>query len=246
MASSSSRATGAHSKRTDWARRAPSTAADSGRSSSTETSGGKRFIEPYRLSEEQRRTMLVSLEKRQIGDAETRPLFVASLEYGLAICPQLVVPVGPSAPPAQEHPPDKEDPAIAALAEAAESLALRLEGLDDDAWRLLQRELEDRDRFQRRYNEEYLTFLDCELRRFANIGEPPARNAPSASDEPALAEDARRFVLRAAGAFEDCFEVAPDAEPDSPFVTALETIVAVVGIKVPTDPATLSRVLGQD
>lgn len=246
MASSSSRATGAHSKRTDWARRALSPATDSGRSTSPETSGGKRFIEPYRLSEEQRRAMLVSLEQRQIGDEETRALFVASLEYGLAICPRLAAPAGPSPPPAREHPPDKENPAIAALAEAAENLALRIEGLDDATSRRLQHELEDGDRFQRSYNEEYLQSLDCELRRFADIGEPPGQNAPSTSGEPVRAENTRRFVLHAADAFEDCFEIVPDAKPDSPFVTALEAIVAVVGISIPTDPATLARVLGQN
>jgi hypothetical protein len=190
--------------------------------------------------------MLVALEQRQIGDEETRALFVASLEYGLAICPRLAALADPSPRPAQEHPPGEENPAIAALAEAAKNLALRIEGLDDAASRQLQHELEDRDRFQRSYNEEYLKSLDCELRRFADIGEPPEQNAPSASGEPAHAEDTRRFVLHAADAFEDCFEIVPGVEPNSPFVAALEAIVAVVGIRVLTGPAALALVLGRN
>ena len=46
-------------------------------------------------------------------------------------------------------------------------------------------------------------------------------------------------MLRAADTFRDCFELATDAQPGSPFVTALEAIVTATGIRMPTDQPTL-------
>jgi len=63
---------------------------------------------------------------------------------------------------------------------------------------------------------------------------------------PAYSGEARRFILRVADAFEDCFELAPDTRPDSPFPSALDAIVTTTNIGVPTDQDALTRILGRD
>lgn len=247
VGSSSSPTAGARSKRTNWIRHTISPTTGTANSTSSRTSGGKRFVEPYRLSEAQRRAMLSPLEQQDIGDDESRSLFAAALEYDLAGCQELTEPAVPSPPAAPERPPSQEDLAITALAQAAESLAEQLRDLDDAAVLLLQQELADADRFRRSYGNDYLESLGYELRRVADAGEPHEQDVPTApGGEPPISEDTRRFVLRAADAFEDCFELKPDAEPDSPFVAALAAIAEATGIGIPTDQSNLSRILAQD
>jgi hypothetical protein len=242
--SSSSPTTGARSSRTYWVRSNVSPLLG-GKSTSSKTPGDKRFVEPYRLSEDQRCAILAPLEDRGVGDEESRELFAAALEYDLASCSRLKEQANEPLPSTQERSPSEEDAAIAALVEAAKSLAQRLQGLDDVASHLLRQELEDSDRFRRNYGEDYLESLGRELRRVAEIGEPLEQGTPAARKR-SLSADARRFILRAADAFEACFELTPNAGPNSPFVATLEAIIAITGIGVPTDAAAVTRVLAQD
>jgi hypothetical protein len=153
--------------------------------------------------------------------------------------------------PAKESPPrlphgsqPKGDEALAALAEAARVLAQRLERLDNEALQRLQQMLGATDRFRRSYGEDYVKSLRFELRRVTDIGKPPETTDSTTTREPTVTEDACRFVLRAADAFGDCFELPPSAQPDAPFVTALVAISAATGLRIPTDRPTVARILG--
>lgn len=184
--------------------------------------------------------MLEPLKEQDIGDEESRSLFAAALEYDLASCRRLTESAKESPPPVQRRSESKDDVALAALAEAARGLAQWLAGLDEAASHRLQRRLGAADRFRRNYGEDYLESLRSELWRVADIGNPTEQATPAPTREPALSEDTRRFVLRAADTFRDCFELATDAQPGSPFVTALEAIVAATGIRMATDQPTLA------
>lgn len=244
--SSPSTRTRTGAKRSNWVRRALSPAASSGKKpSSTSSSGGKRFVEPYRLSDEQRQSIVAALEDLPIGDDQSRSLFTAALEYNLSTGRKLMEPVADPLPPPKEHKPGKEELAIAVLAQAAEGLAKHLQELESDASSLLQQELSKTDRFQRTYGENYLRCLGLELERIAGVAEPLKQSPPQTPVELTLSEDERRFILHTADAFKDCFELAPTAEPDSPFLRTLEAIIQATGIRIPTGSATLSQALTQ-
>jgi hypothetical protein len=152
-----------HSGRSYWVRNILASARDNtpepsppAKGSSKSPTTRKRFVEPYRLSDEQRAAMLAPLAERGIGDPESRELFAAALAYDLATCYELTV-VNADQPDAQalyevaERPtgraparsqtrkaapgtdPDSAqaaaDPALVELAEAARSLTRRLEAL---------------------------------------------------------------------------------------------------------------------
>jgi hypothetical protein len=246
LGSGSSPTVGTRPRHTKQARRTASSVAHGAKTPFPKKPDGKRFVEPYRLGTEQRCAMLSALKKRKIGDEESRALFAAALEYALAVYHQSPSPTEPSSTTSPERRSTIENPVVSALTEAAGSLVQQIEKLGDTASRLLEQELEKEDRFRRSYSEEYLKSLDLALRRFAVIGKPVVENAPTASDASGPAENARRFVLHAADAFQDCFELAPDSEPGSPFPAALEAIGGIVGMGIPTDSATLNRILGND
>jgi len=63
---------------------------------------------------------------------------------------------------------------------------------------------------------------------------------------PAYSDEARRFIPRVADAFEDCFALVPDTQPDSLFPIALDAVVTATDIGVPTDQATLTRILDRE
>lgn len=208
--------------------------------------GGKRFVQPYRLSEAQRAEMFAPLEQNGIGDDESRRLFAAALEYDLASCRQLTDLEDDTAPVEGHQAAEQRDEAIAEIAKTAQRLAQQIEQLEGEASQRLQRGLEDADRFQRSYGEKYLESLRCELLRVAGTGGLPEMPEKTAPHEPPIPDDARRFILRAADAFEACFELTPTTEPDSAFRTAIEAIVAATGIRVPTDVSSLTRALERD
>jgi len=244
VGSDSSSSTRAHARRSYWVRSAVSLSTDGEKPTVPKKTGGKRFVEPYRLSAEQRALILVTLAERSVGDDESRNLFAAAMEYDLASCHRLTEPETQAS--AAKQPPDsKEYAALTALAAAAERLAAEIKGLNDVASQRLQEGLEATDRFQRSYGGDYLKSLRYELMRLVSVGQSPELFTPTTPREHTLSEEAHRFVLRAADAFEACFELAPDARGDSPFVAAVEAIVAATGIRVPTDRAILAQILDQ-
>ncbi len=179
--SDSSPSTHLRSGRTYWIRRGLSPSARKERASASQPKGGKRFVEPYRLSDAQRALILGQLEKQAIGDAESRSLFVAAMEYDLAGCQALAAP--PDEAPQSAPQPGPSDESLAALAETARSLADQLAGLDAQTAQRLRQGLGDTDRFKRTYGEGYLSCLRHELLRIGSAGEvtlPGARSRPRA------------------------------------------------------------------
>jgi hypothetical protein len=205
-------------------------------------SGSKRFVEPYRLDTEQREAILSRLQEHDIGDEESRSLFVAALEYDLARCSGLVA-------PAQEHSTSEREGnghevggVMDALSEAAEKLANELARLDAAVSLRLQQELEMADRFRRSYGEDYLATMSAELRRLAEFARSSEGLPGATAPEPTFSDEARLFVLRVADTYESCFDLVPATQSGSPFASALEAIVTATRICVPTDQAALIRI----
>jgi len=202
----------------------------------------KRFVEPVRLSDSQRGEILDLLEKRGIGDAESRNLFVSAMEYDLAGCDIGNRPSGPAV--ADSGTPSATDGMLAGLGTAAERLMQRLAALDEAEVKRLLQHLSAADHFKRSYGEPYLTALQIELNRIVTVTAPTKQAVNAATTTtPALSDAARRFVQRTADAFRDCFEEEPTIERGSPFMTAFEAVVVVSGVKVPIDPTTIREIL---
>ncbi len=251
----------------------PTKPTPAGQSPAAQTQARKRFVEPYRLSEEQRAAMLAPLAERGVGDAESRELFAAALAYDLATCYELTVAnpdpehVEPTAPTAAAQVPAKaagrkaaasapKVPAeLADLARTAITLATRLEALEADTRTRLLEGLREGDRFCRGYDEDYLGALRGEILRLASsvgtVGvaqevqpaEPPTPAPPKRVAPPKPSPAARQFIARAAGAFEECFDQAPTAQVSGPFTALLKALVQVTGVRIPTDARNLAELL---
>jgi hypothetical protein len=267
-----------HSGRRYWVRNIPALAGDSTAPnatakgvppSQTSPSPKKRFVEPYRLTDEQREAMLAPLAERGIGDPESRELFAAALAYDLATCYELTVANPESEPAVAEAPtptPDKAlarsakqakplDPALADLAKAAEALAGRISALDANTQGRLLQGLREEDPFRRGYDEAYLAALSGELMRVATGLRVPTHSSADAATPPspppkkAVAPKpspaARQFIARAAGAFDECFDQAPTALADGPFAAMLKALIKVTGVRIPSDTRNLALLLKQ-
>jgi hypothetical protein len=218
----------------------------------------QRFVEPVRLSDEQRAGIIAALEQAELGDVEGRELFVAAMEYDLAECrkpgeSEMEAEAAKSEPEPHARntslkQADIDDP-LNALAATAQAMVSCIADLDATSRERLLRGVEASDPFRRGYKEAYLSVLQTELARLATIGKPPRPTpetpVPKKQDKPVLTSQARRFIARAADAFRDCFEQEPTAKRAAPFPTALKAVVSVSGIPVPTDPETLREVLGK-
>jgi hypothetical protein len=233
--------TGTRSERAYWVRSTIALPLDDGKPSPPKRPAGKRFVEPYRLTDEQRARLVAPLEEKKIGDDEGRTLFAAAMEYDLAGCRALAE-TAPTSIPAPPPAPAERDPALSALAAAAQALAEGLAALEPTAAGRLLAGLKEADRFKRDYGADYLDAISGELARIAAAAEAPVA-APKPPKPAPVPEEAKRFVLRAADAFRDCFEQKPTAQPESPFIVALEAIVAATAIPIPTDPRTLAQIL---
>lgn len=189
--------------------------------------------------------MIASLEGEAVGDAEGRNLFVSAMEYDLAGYHELseIEAAKPKTAPKRIKS-NETDKALHEMAGAALDLAERLASLDETAASSLIRVLEASDRFRRRYGRDYIDSLRRELERIGAVGRETAKQTkPLASPKPVVPEDARKFVLRAADAFLDCFEMEADARRGAPFVVALKAVVAGTGLNIPTDLGTVAEIL---
>jgi hypothetical protein len=204
--------------------------------------GSKRFVEPYRLGTEQRGAILSRLQEHDIGDEESRSLFVAALEYDLASCSNLLAPAQEHTTSEREGNGDEVGGVMDALVEAAEKLANELARLDAAVSLRLRQELEMADRFRRSYGEDYLATMSAELRRLAEFLRSSEGLPGATAPEPAFSDEARLFVLRVADAYESCFDLVPVAQSGSPFASTLEAIVTATRVCVPTDQAALIRI----
>jgi hypothetical protein len=255
----------------------------------------KRFVEPYRMSDEQRDAMLAPLAEFGLGDAESRGLFAAALAYDIATCyelttaeprpepePEPVPETSPKvlqavaqgggrparskgrAPAAEPEVLPAVPPALAELAEAARTLSGRLQALDAESRTRLFQALHQGDRFQRGYDDAYLLALTGELARLAEGAAPepvsaatavagaelPAAVAPPPAPKkvpaPRPSPAARQFIIRAADAFEECFDQAPTAQVGGAFAAMLKALAVATGIRIPTDARNLAEILRQD
>jgi hypothetical protein len=211
---------------------------------SSNSKQGGRFVEPYRLTVEQRGLVLRELEDIDIGDGESRDLFVAALEYDLAGWRDLIGAQSTRVAEARGASAGEPGETLSELAAGARLLEKQLAVLDGMSIQRLLTQLEEADPFRRHYSEGYLEALRAELTSLVEAAETLA--GPLATDtipEEVIGDDARRFVRQIADAFRDCFEQQPSAEDAAPFVLTIATIAATTGIRVPTDHRRLARIL---
>lgn len=200
----------------------------------------QRFVEPYRLTDEQRSAVLVPLERLGIGDEETRLLFSAAMEYDLASCQGASGQADRVATDTKTQP-GADELSLMPLHRAARDLAERLKALDGPSRAQLQQTLTETDPFRRTYDDEYFGVLRHEILRLAAVAGPAKQ--PDPPPEPAISEAAQRFVVRAADAFEECFDTKATARVSGPFLLILKAIVAATGIRIPTDADSIAELL---
>jgi len=227
-----------------WVRDIPSPETKPARSRVKPSSDGKkRFVEPRRLTDPQRKALLAELQAAQVGDAEGRELFAAALEYDLARFQELPLDQKPAPEPSEPKAPEP-DATLQRLTEAAGALADRLSNLDEATRETLAAALTQADRFRRGYGTEYLHVIREELLRIA--GAAPKKEAPPQPRKPKASppsESARQFIQRVADAFSDCFEAKPTLEGGGTFATVLKAIINATGVHIPTDPHVLKEIL---
>ncbi|SDX28101.1 hypothetical protein [Thiocapsa roseopersicina] len=170
------------------------------------------FLEPYRLSEPGRAALLACLTEQAVGDPESRELFAAAVEYGIASCraptketraaaqpaiasaPDARPTAQPSANPAAEPTPNPSAP-HSALAETARLLVREIGALDDRSREAITGRLRASDPFDRVHDQAYLDALCREVERIAEaasflldaqLGSPPVASS-AATSAPAAA-----------------------------------------------------------
>ncbi|QVL49964.1 MAG: hypothetical protein KFB96_05645 [Thiocapsa sp.] len=231
------------------------------------------FLEPYRLSESGRAALIACLTDQTVGDPESRELFAAAVEYGIASCrastkdTRIPAKVGeaaavpalkPPEPPATESTPNPSEP-LSALAETARLLVRGLGALDEPSREAITGRLRSSDPFDRVHDQTYLDAVCREVERIAGaastlLDTPPALQpvSPSAATTAAaapphpddpLGETARRLVRRIADAYEACFETKAETGAGYPFITVLRLIAEDAGIALPAEDARLHAVL---
>lgn len=206
------------------------------------------FLEPFRLARAARADLIEGLSEHGIGDAESRDLFAAAVEYGIASCRS-----ASSAPPVSPRPPTRpvEDTThrIRALATAATGLADQFEQLDATARADLGRLLRGSDPFDRPHEAAYLSAIERELRRIAAAASSaeqaqPADTAPTAAAAPPQSTRATgRLVARIADAYEACFETKASDDPSAAFIPVLRRVAAAADISLPVSDAELTALI---
>lgn len=234
------------SGRSYWVRRTSPPPPEAERSSPPKRPAGKRFVEPYRLSDEQRAAIIAPLAALGVGDEESRSLFAAAMEYDLAGCRELASAEPPQPARRPKPKPSADERSLRELAAAAQALAEQLAGLTPAAAERLRLALSETDRFKHGYGDEYLQALRCELQRIAGTtaSKGPEQAAPP-PPKPEVPEAAQRFVLRAADAYADCFETKPSPQRGSAFLDTLKAIVSATGVRVPTEPRAVAEILAK-
>ncbi len=153
--------------------------------------------------------------------------------------------------------------ALLPLAQTARILARLIVALDSPDRSALTAALQAADPFRRGYDGAYLDALCAELDRIAGIAEREAQPSPIAEPptppvaepvaipiepppappEPPLSDAGQRFVRRVARVYEQCLEIRPAAVPGNPFLAVLRVLAPEAGVRLPTDPQALARVL---
>lgn len=224
-----------------------------------------RFLEPYRLSEAQRSTLIRVLTAGDIGDTESRELFASAIEYDIANARQALAREGTepasglaAAEPATDSPSESltetistDRPIPADLAETARSLAQRIAGLDEPTRNAIAESMHEQDAFRRRYDSAYFEALHAELTRLADAVTVAQRTPPAITAQPPnaiaktrpLGEAARRFLRRLARVYEEVLESPAAPTTEGTFYAILQLVSEEAGIVLPQDPAEVASVL---
>lgn len=233
------------STRSYWVKSLTPSGEESGSPPSNGDSEGPRFVEPFRFDAKQKNSLLQVLRRLRIGDTDGREIFMVAIAYDLAAykaqavdeLPATTQPESPQAPPAQGL-------ALEPMAAAITALCEQLDSLDGTSRERLVAELQRGDRFQRGYDERYLTELRCELDLLGQLCATPATASVQATTPtPTLSPQARHLITRLANAYNDCFEDPPTADPEGPFAQVVVQLCQIAAIELPTDADSLTQAL---
>jgi hypothetical protein len=221
------------------------------------------FLEPYRLSDKTRNALLECLSTWCVGDPESRELFAAAVEYGIASSRPTAkdAPAPKGQPVATDAPPPAVDPLrpLSPIAETARLLVQGLDALDAGSREAITAQLRLSDPFDRIHDSAYLDAIRRELERIAQAAaaaldaapaaapaarfEPnPAKARPERPEDP-IGAATRRLVLRVADAYEACFETKVETCSESAFVPVLRIISAEAEIAMPADDGRIGAIL---
>jgi hypothetical protein len=201
------------------------------------------FVAPYRFAAGKRQALLQTLGDEGLGDAASRRLFVAALEYEIGAFRRAYPGLDPNTVPndaaaAVPYPVAVEPAAdtleLRSLQVAARGLLTALEAVAAPVDADLLTGLAAADRFARHYDSTYLDCLRAALGHLADACEPPP--APSREVAPApTTETGRRFVALLAHSYTECFDRAPSSAADDPFARLVQAIARLTGVVVPND-----------
>lgn len=187
---------------------------------------GSRFLEPLRLTEAQKRTMIRELGNQRIGDQESCQLFTGAVEYQLGTFhhyARLEEVPAPTAGPRQAT------PTLAGVKQAADALLGSLDRIPPERVPELAEAVEEA------WRAAWIRRLRCELHRLAKACDQPAAPPPVEATVKLPAADAattRRFVRSMARTFEECFEQQASLTSGSAFRIALDLLTSAAGIRL--------------
>ncbi len=205
---------------------------------------GEHFVEPWRLSDQEKSAISKKLQKRKIGDVEGRRIFVGALEYELSAF-RAAEAGQPAAAPA---PPAVDLSALQAVDRVARELAAKLGEIPQDQEPALLETLEAQDEMGRSYSARYLDRLYQEASRLAEAcGLMTAALATAQAPEPSPAEEPSAAMLQLIGSlthvFEECFEQTPTPAARGAFAATLKAVADGAGLDIPRSRKVLEQVL---
>jgi hypothetical protein len=208
---------------------------------------GEHFVEPWRLTDREKAAIAKALEKRKIGDAEGRRIFVGALEYELS-----AFRVAEARQPVEEPAPLEVDlSALRAIAGVAQDLAAKLGEIPQDQEPALLQTLEVQDEMGRGYSARYLDRLYQEVSRLAEAcgllsaeleAAQPREALPAEETSPAMLE----LISSLTHVFEECFEQTPTTAARGAFAATLKAVADGVGLEIPRSREVLEQVLGSE
>lgn len=221
----------------------------SGKPASADDEGGDHFVAPWRLTEQEKSAVSAALEKRKIGDALGRRIFVGALEYELSEF-RVAEAAQPGSKPARKPAAPQADASVLeAIERMARELAAKLGEIPEDQEPSLLATLEAHDEMGRGYSTRYLDVLFQEASRLAEacglaasaLAAPvePPKTEPAPGPSPAML----KLLGSLTHVFEECFEQVPTASPRGEFAASLKAVSDAVGLDIPRTGEVLAQVV---
>jgi len=177
--------------------------------SGSPAASGKRFVEPYQYSDQQRAAINVALAENGLGDDMAREIFIGAIAYDLAVLqapseqpeptPEstlvaeavALVPKADAGAPTPTKTPRQLPSSSTPLADAARGLAVCLARLNDAQRANLSAALSKSDPFDRAHDDAYLVAILREVERIAEAASDiaPASTTAVPSDRPSAQID---------------------------------------------------------